>query len=240
LVRWCEDGRVWEADCAALFPEPATGSCEWISSAYGYGCAVQPGDICTYEDGNGDSLIALCAGHQPGCVFRAEGGAVCRENVGVCLAVDVGFCTADGGLILGCEGGSTDPERPEGQPTVVPCGEWGGECSLDSCTGLDPGAQCVEQGPITLTCSDVYECREGRCAVRRCADAPAGAGECANEPDCTIIDEDPERMLQVTLDCFGAGGDVQACIQESSGLSPGCSECFTHLDPDEFESCAGF
>ena len=231
---------MWQADCGAIFPAPATGSCEWISTAYGYGCAVQPGDLCSYADGNGNPLTALCAGVQPGCVFRAEGGAVCQERVGVCLPLDIGACTADGALILGCEGGGGDVERIEGQPTVAPCGEWGGECQFDGCVGLDPGAQCVEDGPITLTCSDVYVCEDGRCATRRCADAPAGAGACANRSDCAVIDEDPERMLDVTLGCFGAGGDVPACIQAESGLSAGCSECFTHLDPNDFETCAGF
>lgn len=240
VVRWCDDGEILEGDCRDMFPAPATGSCEHISEAYGYGCAVQPGDSCLYVDGEGSSVTAFCAGVEPGCVFLAEGGAECREHVGVCHPADLGACTGDGALILGCEGADADVDRIEGQPTVAPCGEWGGECELYACTDLDAGAQCVEDGAITLTCADVLDCTDGRCSTRLCGDAPAGAGACANDGDCGIIDSNPDRLLDVTLDCYAAGGDVAACVQGETGLSAGCSECFTHPDPAEFEACAGF
>jgi hypothetical protein len=240
VVRWCEDGEILEGDCLDMFPPPATGSCEHISQAYGYGCAVQPGDGCLYQDGGGNSITAFCAGTQPGCVFQAEGGALCEEHVGVCHPADVGACLGDGALVLGCQGADSDVDRIEGQPTVAPCGDWGGECHLGGCSELSAGAQCVEEGAVTLTCADVLDCTDGRCSTRLCRDAPEGNGACANDADCGIIDEDPDRLLDITLDCYAAGGDVASCVQGQTGLSAGCSECFTHPDPTEFEDCAGF
>ncbi|MBI2894935.1 MAG: hypothetical protein HYY06_15380 [Deltaproteobacteria bacterium] len=35
--------------------------------------------------------------------------------------------------------------------------------------------------------------------------------------DCGSIDADPDRMLDVTLDCYAAGGDIQTCVQAESG-----------------------
>jgi MYXO-CTERM domain-containing protein len=164
-------------DCAADVP---TSRCIELNATYGSDCAEAPGSACLAQDENGEFYPLFCYGTMPGCL-ESEDEYVCTENLGTCTMDQIGTCM----------GQRLYAECSEGQPYLIDCASYGGDCSGAACRGIDIGKYCDE---ILFFCET-----DDRCVLNACVPTPA--------PDSGVPDPAEDAGVGPGRMDAGAGGD---------------------------------
>jgi len=232
VLVWCEEGKLFEADCGEL---PGNYKCEYAEppdQEAGYYC-VQQSDCdpdCTGkqcgDDGCGGSCGACGEGEsckngqceagpcEPDCTGAECGDDGCGGNCGLCppeWKCENGQCVTS--CQPNCQGSECGDDGCGGSCGSCPLDETckNGKCEAGACEPDCTGAQCGDDGcgGSCGACGDNETCQDGAC-VDVC------------QPDCT------------GKDC-GDDGCSGSCGVCDPGFSCKDNECIEGCDPD----CAG-